>query len=262
MLVFPQLSKGSASMYPAMRKNVTRTVVNALADGSFVVFADPDAGLREWELRLSGLNPDEWTAIDALFQAVSGRLGAFTFLDPAGNLLARSEEFGASEWDNGPLIALTAGLADPVGTTRATGAINTGSVAAAVQQTVALPGNFRYVLSVWAKTTGGSGIALFATTTGGSVTQDFVLSTQWRRISLAIELGVNTESVTFGAQLNAGATVDLFGMQVEAQLGMSDYKKTGASGGVHADARFVEDELMVRAQGIEVFDAVVRIVAS
>src|SRR5436853_6527122 len=179
MLVFPQLSNGSATMYPATRRTVTRTVVNVLEDGSSVVFADPDAALREWELQLTGLNPDEWTAIDALFHAVSGRLSAFTFLDPAGNLLVRSEEFDAPEWDNGPLIALTPGIGDPLGTTRATRVVNTGSATGAVAQTLGLPATFRYVLSVWAKTTGGSGVSLFATTTGGSVRQSFGLSAQW-----------------------------------------------------------------------------------
>jgi len=68
--------------------------------------------------------------------------------------------------------------------------------------------------------------------------------------------------VTFGAELAAGASVDLFGMQLEAEPGVSDYKRTGASGGVYAKARFAEDELAVTARGTDVFDAIVRIVAS
>ena len=55
MLVFPQLATGASALYPVTRTNVTRTVVNALGDGSTVVFGDPDAGTREWELRASGL---------------------------------------------------------------------------------------------------------------------------------------------------------------------------------------------------------------
>ena len=66
-------------MYPVVRKNVTRTVANALGGGSTVVFGDPDAGLREWELRATSLTLEEWTAIETLFQAVSGKLTAFTF---------------------------------------------------------------------------------------------------------------------------------------------------------------------------------------
>ena len=262
MLVFPQLASGSAAMYPVLRKNVTRTVVNVLSDGSAVVFADPDAASREWELRPIGLTLEEATAIETLFEAASGGLATFTFLDPAGNLLRRSEEFDAAEWDNGPLISLTSGVADPLGTARATQAINTGSVTRSVAQAVAIPGSFRYVLSVWAKTTGGSSVSLFATTAGGSATKSFTLSAQWKRISLRIELGQNTESVTFGAELDPGASVDLFGMQLEAAPGVSDYKKTGAGAGVYAKARFAGDELAVTAQGTDMFDMVVRITAS
>jgi hypothetical protein len=262
MLVFPQLASGSPAMYPVLRKNLTRTVVNVMNDGSTILFEDPDAVLREWELRPVVLTLVEWTEIDSLFQAVSGGLTTFTFLDPVGNLLLRSEDFGAAEWDNGPLIQLTAGIVDPLGTTGATRAINTGAVAGAVTQALAVPGNFRYMLSVWAKTTGGSSVLLSAMTTGGSATRTFELSTQWKRIALKIELWLNTESVTFGAELAAGASVDLFGMQLEAEPGVSDYKRTGASGGVYAKARFAEDELAVTARGTDVFDAVVRIVAS
>ena len=100
MLVFPQLASGSPAMYPVLRKNLTRTVVNVMNDGSTILFEDPDAVLREWELRPVGLTLVEWTEIDSLFQAVSGGLTTFTFLDPVGNLLLRSEDFGAAEWDD------------------------------------------------------------------------------------------------------------------------------------------------------------------
>ena len=218
-------------MYPVTRMNVTRTVVNTLGDGSTVVFGDPDAGMREWELRASGLTFVEWTAIDTLFQAALGRFGVFTFMDPFGNLLLRSEEFGDPAWDNGPLIQLTPGVGDPLGTMRATQAVNAGSAAGAISQTLAAPGNFRYTLSVWAKTTGVSNVTLSATTTGGSATRIIALTSQWNRIFLSVELGLNTESVVFGVVLDVGAIVDLFGMQVEAQPGVSDYKKPAGSGG-------------------------------
>jgi hypothetical protein len=262
MLVFPQLSTGASALYPATRRNLTRTVVNALADGNTVVLGDPDAGVREWELRASGLTLAEWTAIDTLFQAASGRFGTFTFLDPFGNLLLRSEEFGDPEWDNGPLIQLTPGMSDPLGTMRATQVVNAGSAAGAIAQTLAVPGNLRYTLSVWAKTTGVSNLTLSATTTGGSATRIIALTSQWTRVFLDVELGFNTENVVFGVFLDVGAIVDLFGMQVEAQPGVSDYKKTGVSGGLYAQARFAEDELTVTAKGTDVFDAVIRIVAS
>jgi hypothetical protein len=76
-----------------------------------------------------------------------------------------------------------------------------------------------------------------------------------------VDLAESTSSVTFGVQLAAGATVDLFGMQVEAQLGASAYKMTGTNGGVYAEARFASDSLTVRAQSLDAFDVTIRIVS-
>jgi hypothetical protein len=262
MLVFPQLLTGASAVYPVSRKSNFRTVVNTLPDGSAVVYSDPDAALTEWELRATGLNAAEWNAIDTLFQAVAGQWQTLTFLDPAGNLFADSELLSAGAWTNGPLVGLTAGIGDPLGTTRATRAINAGGTVGAVSQVLAVPGNFKYCLSAWAKTIGGSNVTLTASSTGGSVAKTFSLTTMWQRISLAVSLGQSTTSVTFGAQLDAGASVDLFGLQVEAQLAASDYKRTGTQGGVYANARFAEDGLTVKAQSTDVFDAVIRVVSA
>jgi len=260
MLVFPQFVTGAAAIYPVIRKNSTRTVVNTLSDGSTVVLADPDALRREWELRAMGMTGVEWGAVETLFQATSGQLETFTFLDPAGNLLAKSEEFDAPQWDNGPSIVLTPGIDDPLGSTGAMQVTNTGSVAEVVAQPLAVPGNFEFSLSGWARASVAANMELFATTSGGSATRALALTPQWKRFSMGAALGQNTTSVTFGAQFGASAIVDLFGMQVEAQLGMSDYKKTGA-GGVYPKARFADDSLMVRAQGMDSFDAVIRVVS-
>jgi hypothetical protein len=115
---------------------------------------------------------------------------------------------------------------------------------------------------VWAKTTGGSNVTLSASTTGGSATRLVRLTSQWIRVFLEVGLGLNTDSVVFGAELEAGASVDLFGMQVEAQPGVSDYKMTGGSGGVYGTARFSEDELTVSAKGTDAFDTTIKLLAS
>src|SRR5580658_10401293 len=117
MLVFPQLGTGASALYPLTRSSIQRTAVNTLSDGSTIVFTDPNAAANAWEMHASGLTAAEWNAIEALFQAASGSWQTFTFLDPTGNLLLQSEDFGASAWTNGPLLALTTGVADPLGTT-------------------------------------------------------------------------------------------------------------------------------------------------
>src|ERR1035438_2850764 len=106
MLVFPQLSTGASALYPLKKTSRQRTVVNTLGDGSTNVYADPDAASLGWELQAKGLTAAEWGAIEALFEATSGMWQPFTFLDPVGNLLAESEDFGASAWANGGLLDL------------------------------------------------------------------------------------------------------------------------------------------------------------
>jgi hypothetical protein len=262
MLVFPQFATGAAALYPLTRQNILRTVVNTLGDGSTVVYADPDAAQTSWEISAKGLTLAEWNAIETLFAAVSGQWQTFTLLDPAGNLLADSEALGAGAWTNGALIELTIGIADPLGTTRATRVVNGGIAVEAVTQTLAAPGNFLYCLSVWARTVGGSSLTLTASTAGANSTEVFPLSTVWQRIIFPVSLGQATSSITFAVSLDAGGSVDLFGMQVEAQVAASDYKMTGTSGGVFSAARFSDDAITVTAQSTDVYDAVIRILST
>lgn len=260
MLVFPQLSTGACALYPLTKTSRQRSVVNTLADGSTNVYADQDAASLGWELQANGLTAAEWSTIESLFVATSGMWQPFTFLDPVGNLIAESENFGSSAWTNGPLMDLTTGATDPFGTTRATSVTNAGITTEALAQTLPVPGDFHYCLSAWARTDSESAVTLSISSTGGSATKTFVLGTQWVRLSLSANLHMSTESVTFGAQLAGGESIDIFGLQAEAQIGHSDYKQTGTRAGVYAGARFATDTLTVTAQATDVFDAVIRIV--
>ena len=51
--------------------------------------------------------------------------------------------------------------------------------------------------------------------------------------------------MTFGIEIGAGHSVDLFGIQAEAQAGASGYKTTLSQGGLYASARFMDDDLAV-----------------
>jgi hypothetical protein len=83
----------------------------------------------------------------------------------------------------------------------------------------------------------------------------------WRRFFVSANPGTSAESVAFEMEIPAGGSVELFGAQVEAQVGMSDYKKTGARGGVYT-ARFASDEFNATATGMDSYDAAIRIVAT
>ena len=259
MLVFPQLMTGVAALYPVTKQGLQRTVVNTLADGSTVVYADSDGAIAGWALQATGLTLAEWNAIESLFGRTAGRAGTFTFLDPVGNLLLQSENFNAGAWTVGALVQLTAGIADPFGTSRATRLVNTGQASEEVAQMLSVPGNFQYCLSAWVRTTSGSAVTL-AIANGSKA---FAAGTQWKRVYFSSNPGqAGATTVTFGVQVAAGGSVELFGMQAEAQLGPSDYKLTGALAGVYPKARFGSDQITVTAQASDVYDAVIQIVST
>jgi hypothetical protein len=257
MPVFPQLTTGAAALYPVTKQGLQRTVVNTLADGTVVVYADPNGTIAGWNLRATGLTLAEWNAIESLFEQTAGMSANFTLLDPIGNLLLQSEAFTTGAWTAGALMQLTPGITDPLGTTRATGLVNTGQASASVAQILNVPGNFHYCLSVWVRSTSGSALTLAV----ANVSKTFAAGSQWSRVYLSANPGqTGGTTVTFEAQVAAGGSVQLFGMQAEAQLGPSDYKVTGASGGVYSNARFGSDQITVTAQGTDVYDAVIQIV--
>jgi hypothetical protein len=259
MLVFPQLTTGAAALYPVTKQGLQRTVVNALSDGTTVVYADPDGAIAGWALRATGLTLTEWNAIENLFQQTAGMAGTFTFLDPVGNLLLQSENFSAGAWTTGALVQSTAGISDPFGTARATRLVNTGQASAGVTQILNVPGDFQYCLSVWVRSISGSAVTLAVANSSKS----FTAGTQWKRVYSSSNPGqAGGTTVTFGVQLAAGGSVELFGVQAEAQLGPSDYKVTGAAGGVYPKARFGSDQITVTAQGTDVYDAVIQIVST
>lgn len=261
MLVFPQLSTGTVAMYPLRRTVRRRTVQNVMADGSSVVYGDPDFGVKQWDLEAVGLSDGERAVLMEFFESAGGQASTFTFLEPAGNLLAQSETFDADEWDNSPLASVAAGIDDPWGGTRASRVTNGGPAGGLIAQVLAVPGTFQYVLSAWVRADTVSGLTLFGDAAGGSAEKTVALTGDWTRVSMPVTLGLTTESVRFGVSVEAAKTVDLVGMQVEAQPGAGDYQRTGRTGGVHSKARFGIDELVMRARGTDVYDAVIRIVS-
>src|SRR5260370_4136456 len=185
MVGCPQISNGALAVYPVTKGIVRRSVVNLIEDGRSDVLSDPDAVFIGWELRQSGLTRAEWTAIETLFQQTSGKWGSFTFLDPTGNLLAQSESFGNPVWTNGPLLQLTPGIADPLGTLRATRVVNGSQADEAITQTLNVPGSFQYRLSACARTTAGSRVTLAV----ANVAKSFALGSPWQRVFVAANPG-------------------------------------------------------------------------
>ena len=104
MLVYPQLGTGALSQFPIRKERRARTVINSTADGRAIKLADPAAVTTTWQLEYAELMDSEAGAIEAFFASAEGTLNGFTFLDPAGNLLAWSGQLDDAVWARGPML--------------------------------------------------------------------------------------------------------------------------------------------------------------
>ncbi len=77
----------------------------------------------------------------------------------------------------------------------------------------------------------------------GSQQAAYVAGANWQRLVFTA-----VDAPTFGLQLAAGASVDVNGMQVEAQAGASVYRATTA-GGIYEGARLGSDRLDIVTAG-------------
>ncbi len=238
---FPQLASGAVGQFPLRRTRVTRTINNALPGGQSIRLADPWGQGTEWQLAYSELTDGEREVLEGFFSRMEGRLNAFTFLDPAGNLLKWSEDLAREEWQRDPLLSLSQGIADPLRTTRAWRISNGGGAAQAIAQTLNIPGWYYYCLSLYARSVEAAQVTLMR----GDQRSPQRVDQRWRRVMLAGEGTGAEETVRFGLELESNTAVEIFGLQVEAQPGASVYQKTLAQGGVYGGTRFGEDELRI-----------------
>jgi hypothetical protein len=198
---------------------------------------------------LRDLADTEADSIQQLFQSVEGRLGTFTFIDPTANLLAHSEELDNFCWTKGPMIQTAGGIDDPLGGTRASRLINAGQTSQTLSQALPLPAWFGYCFSVYARSIGGSSLSMTTASSSSTHTRLFQLAPGWIRCLLSGALNATDASLQFTLELDAGASVDVFGIQAEAQPSASAYKRTGSRNGVYSKARFDEDVLQQISDG-------------
>ena len=215
MTVFPQLSSGAVAQFPFRKELRFRTLVNQAADGSEIRFADVDYQARAWELAVHQLSDQEWQSIEDLHSQVEGRLQTFLFLEPGANLLAWSEQFSNVVWQTSGGVSVLDAQPDPVGGSGAAQLTNPGP-AGTLSQVISAPASFRYAGSVWARTADSGAKLQIGDTASQVVEVDFDTSNQWKRYSVGYNLSSASESVSFEVVVPVGATVDIYGPQLEA----------------------------------------------
>jgi hypothetical protein len=249
MFYFPQLSTGSIGQYPIRKRRVARTIVNEAADSNQYKLADANAASVEWTLDFQTLSDAERDALIALHGSVEGRLGSFTFLDPTDNLLVWSEDLTQTAWVGNSFLTVTTGVADPNGGTSANRVSNSGAGVIAIQQTLNAPGWLEYGFSLQARSGQSQQVTLIRSTASASQSQTYNIGPNWTPLLLSGALGGTDQAVTFGIQIGAGGSADLYAIQVEAQAGASGYKRTTSNGGVYPSARFLDDALSITTNG-------------
>ena len=241
MLAFPQLLSGAVAQFPIKKHCTQRTIVNTLTDGHMVKLADTGATLSQWQLMYQNLGDAEIDILQQFFATCEGQLNAFTFLDPLSNLLAWSETLNQGVWEASTLLQMTAGIADPTGGTAATRLTNPTGADLTLQQTINAPGWFSYCFSLYVRSQGSTGAALFLQGGTASINRSYALGTDWNRIAISGKLTTTTGTLSAGIVIPAGQSVDVFGLQLEPQPAASTYKRSLSASGVYANAHFRDD---------------------
>lgn len=258
---YPQLQSGAIAQYPVSRTRALRTISNFLHDGSVVLLADPDASTMYWQLNYEGLTDAERNALQALFDACGGRFRRFTFIDPVGNLFTESGNLVASVWQHSALIELMPDQPDAFGGTGATIVTNTGQAALSLSQMLAIPAQYQYCFSLYAKSSAAGSLTLLRKSGDIEDRQSTSIDTTWQRLASSGALNAGEESFTAGIELAPGQQVEVCGLQLEAQLAPSIYQGTGAQGGVYPNAHWVSDSLLFAADGPGLFSTQIEIEA-
>lgn len=258
MTVFPQLSSGAIAQFPIERTSEFRTIVNESLDGTRVLVEDVAFGQRTWLLPYSELTDAEWQAIEDLFNQMEGRLGTFQFLEPGANLLSWSELLSDAVWLRDTGISVLEGQPDPLGGSAAV-QISNGGGTGSVRQSLNIPASYRYAGSVWARTS-DSGVELRVDDDGPQAARTVIdNSNEWKRYEAAYDFASASNFTVLRVEIPAGASVEVFGPQLEAQPAASAYKPTLQQAGVYSNARFDQDTLGDRAEGVARHAGVVRI---
>jgi hypothetical protein len=237
---FPQIGSGSVAQFPLSRSRQWRAITNTLESGERITLPDTSAGQIGWKLSYRELQDIEVQSLSDLFTLAQGEFGAFTFIDPLANLLGWSENLMQSAWQPG-LLTSSANVVDPLGTARASSITNSSAGVQSLQQTLGLAGNYVTCFSVYMRSDLAGTVALQRDDTLVHVS----LSPVWKRVYVSGVGAAGAVESTFSLALSPGQTIDVWGLQVEAQPYPSAYKQTTAALGIYEETYFGDDELKI-----------------
>lgn len=242
---FPQLRPGTALQYPLRKALSYRTVVHPAQEISPLRSADDSAARVDWALQLRGLSDAELADVRLLFTSMRGAHGSFVFLDPEGNLLARSEDLQHATWQRSASMQIAAEAPPPQVASKAFSLQAQAGAAAELWQPLSLPTGYHWLLSVYARAASPSSMALFLRSAYGEHTAPFALGPSWQRFWITGHGWPAGSGIDAGLRLPAGSHAEVSAFQLETQTAPSAYKRTLQQSGAFAGARFLDDTLRV-----------------
>jgi len=256
VLIFPQLRSGAVAQLPIQRSENYRTRRNALADGSVIQMTDAGFANAGWTLKFSALTADEAQALQSLFQSAQGRLNTFTFLDPSANLLCWSDDLTQTAWSVDPQLTLGV-VQDAFGGSAGWQMVNGAAAAQSISQTTNAPATLEYCFSAYLRSDMPAQVTFEI---GGNAAVTALVSGTWQRWEAAATGGTGPQ-VVFGLSIPPDTTVQVCGIQAEAQPAAGVYKSSMATSGVFPNSRFDQDSMDVTATEAGLFACNVRIVS-
>lgn len=249
MIFYPQLQTGAPAQFPLEKTVTLRTATCEFVDGSVMRAADPGARAVRWKLTYKGLTDIEWARLESFFQDVRGRLSSFCFLDPFDNLLSWSADPTKPVWTVAPAIQMTMGAGDSLGGSTGVVITNNGATTQRISQRLDAPASYQFSWSAYFRDSPPSGVKLLVESSNGGVWMDVPSRAGWNRVAMPCSIAGDAESIVFGIDLSAGASVNVCGMQVDAQPNPSKMRTTLARSGVYSHSRFDQDELTLTTAG-------------
>lgn len=242
---FPQIGNGSMAQFPLTRSRKWRAISNELESAEQIILTDQAAGQIRWRLAFQDLTDAETGALSALFTASQGSFGAFTFVDPLANLLGWSEDLQQPDWQAG-LLVTSLNIIDPLGTKRASSISNSSAGIQALLQTLQIPGDYVACFSAWLRSDAVGMVALQR----DNAQRVVPIGPAWRREFISAEGLAGATQSSFSIAISSGQTIDVWGLQVEAQPCPSAYKQTATPKGVFEETYFEDDELKITSTSV------------
>jgi hypothetical protein len=242
---FPQIGVGSIAQFPLRRTRRWRSVRNQMENGGRFLLPDRSAGQIDWQLSFQELTDAESDRLSDFFVAAQGQFGSFLFIDPMANLLGWSADLGQPDWQSG-LLTVASGAADPLGGMQASSLTNRSAGTQTLQQTLAVPGDYVGCFSAWVRSN-AAGVVTLARDGNAATSR---VGPAWKRLFISGTGTSGAHQSTFAISVDAGQTIDVWGLQAEAQPYPSVYKATGADLGIYEETYFGNDELRITSTGV------------